>query len=89
MTYSGTLSSKGQITIPAEVRKRLGLHEGDKVEFVVEGGSTTIRPARRQENPCARFRGVLADQLPGSIAEIVDEERALRGREPGPGRKKR
>jgi AbrB family looped-hinge helix DNA binding protein len=33
------LNSKGQVTIPAELRKRHGLHEGDEVD-VIEDGST-------------------------------------------------
>lgn len=31
---SATLSSKGQITVPAEVRQVLGVNTGDRVEFV-------------------------------------------------------
>ena len=31
------VTSKGQITIPKEVRDSLGLHTGDRVEFVVQG----------------------------------------------------
>ena len=33
MRRSATLSSKGQITIPSEVRRHLGLRKGDRVEF--------------------------------------------------------
>jgi antitoxin PrlF len=36
MARSGTISSKGQITVPLEIRNRLGLKQGDRVEFVVE-----------------------------------------------------
>lgn len=28
-----TVSSKGQVTIPAEIRERLGIHPGDDVTF--------------------------------------------------------
>jgi len=32
-----TLTSKGQITIPSSVRKKLHLHEGDKIDFSLVG----------------------------------------------------
>jgi AbrB family looped-hinge helix DNA binding protein len=31
-----TMTSKGQVTIPAEVRKQLGIARGDKITFVIE-----------------------------------------------------
>ncbi len=31
-----TMTSKGQVTIPAEVRKQLGVKTGDKLTFVIE-----------------------------------------------------
>ena len=34
---AATLTSKGQITIPAAVREKLGLATGDRVEFVEVG----------------------------------------------------
>jgi antitoxin PrlF len=55
---SSIISSKGQIILPLEVRKRLGLRTGDRVEFVVENGQTTIRPARAPENPFLKYVGV-------------------------------
>lgn len=42
---TATLTSKGQITIPREVRVELGLEEGDRLEFTIEGdGSVRLRP---------------------------------------------
>jgi antitoxin PrlF len=42
----GTMTSKGQITIPANVRKDLGLHPGSRVAFVrTEAGTYEIRPS--------------------------------------------
>jgi AbrB family looped-hinge helix DNA binding protein len=46
MTYSSPIRSKGQVTVPQEIRKRLGLSSGDRVEFVIVGEETVIRPVR-------------------------------------------
>jgi antitoxin PrlF len=69
MTYSSTLTSKGQITIPKEIRTRLGLKEGERVEFVTEGDATLIRPARTDENPFSAYAGILGT-FPGGVPEI-------------------
>jgi antitoxin PrlF len=43
-----TLTSKGQITIPSQVREALGLEKGDRVEFVEQGkGQFVIVAATR------------------------------------------
>ncbi|WP_085524586.1 AbrB/MazE/SpoVT family DNA-binding domain-containing protein [Tuberibacillus sp. Marseille-P3662] len=36
---SGRITSKGQVTIPAEIRKELNLEEGDRIQFVHEGSA--------------------------------------------------
>ena len=59
MPRSSTISSKGQITVPLEIRNRLGLKQGDRVEFVIESDRTTIRPARAPENPFLKYAGAL------------------------------
>jgi antitoxin PrlF len=42
---AAVLTSKGQVTIPADVRKRLGLSSGDRIEFIeIEKGLFAIRP---------------------------------------------
>lgn len=38
------ITSKGQITLPKEVRDRLSLKPGDAIEFIEEGGKTWVRP---------------------------------------------
>lgn len=39
------ITSKGQVTIPQQVRRELGLEPGDEVEIVVRDGVATILPA--------------------------------------------
>ena len=34
--------AKGQVTIPKDVRKALGVTSGDRITFIVEGGSVRI-----------------------------------------------
>ena len=43
-----TLTSKGQITIPADIRKALGLSAGERVVFTqLEDGTTLMRAKTR------------------------------------------
>ena len=42
---TAAVTSKGQITIPAEVRKKLGLKPGDRVRFIEgENGEYIFKP---------------------------------------------
>jgi AbrB family looped-hinge helix DNA binding protein len=44
-----TLTKKGQVTIPKAIRTSLGLHSGDKLEFVItETGEALLRPVTRK-----------------------------------------
>lgn len=40
-----TITQKGQVTIPVEIRTRLGLKPKDKVRFELEGDMVKLRPA--------------------------------------------
>lgn len=73
---SSTISSKGQITVPAEVRKRLGLKPGDRVEFDLEDNRTTLRRARGPKNPFLKYVGALPAF--SSVREINAWQRSLR-----------
>ena len=77
---SSTISSKGQVTVPIEVRHRLGLKEGDRVEFVFEDGRTVLRPARPEKNPFTEYIGCLPAF--SSLAEINAWVRDLRDDDP-------
>jgi AbrB family looped-hinge helix DNA binding protein len=38
-----TVTSKGQVTIPQEVRQKLGIRQGSKVEFSIAGDHVEMR----------------------------------------------
>jgi antitoxin PrlF len=69
MKKIATVTSKGQVTVPLAVRTRLGLREGDRLEFVSQGDEIILRPARREENPFAAYVGALP-AFPEGLAGI-------------------
>ena len=71
MNYSSVVSSKGQVTIPQEVRVHLGLNEGDRLEFTIEGDHTVIRPVRARKNSFEAYAGVLGT-FAGGAEEVGD-----------------
>ncbi|MGA8762143.1 MAG: AbrB/MazE/SpoVT family DNA-binding domain-containing protein [Candidatus Sulfotelmatobacter sp.] len=78
MSHFSTISSKGRLTVPQEIRKRLGLEPGDRVEFVMEEDRTVIRPDRSKANPFEKFIGI-ADPFPGGeegIKAWIDDMRS-------------
>jgi AbrB family looped-hinge helix DNA binding protein len=81
MPPKSTLSSKGRITIPLEIRRRFGLKEGDRVEFVVEGEWMIIRPAQSPKNPFEKYAGALLAfhserEIKTWVSSLRDEEAA-------------
>lgn len=74
-----TMTSKGQITVPAEVRRRLGLKAGDTLIFVMgEEGEVALRVPHYPD--VASVLGA-AGRLPESrswseIERVIADERA-------------
>ena len=54
---STTMTVKGQVTIPKDLRDHLGLHAGDQVDFVfADDGSVRLQPLRRKTVPTPKGR---------------------------------
>jgi AbrB family looped-hinge helix DNA binding protein len=69
--FVSTISSKGQVTIPVDIRRQLGVGSADKVAFVLtDAGTVELRPVR------FTLEAVLGS-LPGLINESVDLEREI------------
>jgi len=75
---TGTISSKGQITVPAEIRDELGLRPGTVVSFELREGGVLLRKGTSGEHPVDRLFGRLHLERP--VDALLDE---MRG--PGPG----
>ena len=62
---AATITSKGQITIPKDIRALLDLHSGDKINFIVEeSGEVRFLPATQD---VGSLKGIIAKP-----AKIVD-----------------
>ncbi|MGN6186591.1 MAG: AbrB/MazE/SpoVT family DNA-binding domain-containing protein [Thermoanaerobaculia bacterium] len=73
---TSTLTSKGQTTVPKEVREALDLDVGDKLTWEIRGGKvavTTERPSLLD------FEGFIKNSSGDVVAEIA-EARKRRGR---------
>ncbi len=71
-----TLTSKGQITLPKDLRDRLKLRTGDKVEFFVdEAGRVELVPMTASVK---RLKGILPK--PKKVVTLEAMDRAIRQR---------
>lgn len=68
-----TISSKGWVVIPAEIRKKYNLRPGSKVELVDYGGVIALVPLC--EDPVNQGYGLLRDGP--SLTQALIEERKL------------
>jgi antitoxin PrlF len=68
--YLGSVSSKGQITLPVEVRKRLGIKPGDKVALSIEDETLVVKPA--QSGLRAGFMSIPSLKSPMSVEEMTE-----------------
>jgi len=80
---TATVSEKGQVVIPAEIRKLLGIAPGTQLDFTVEGQSLRVEVARRAvPTRVEDGYGMLVCRKPGKrrLAEF-DVARAMRERD--------
>jgi AbrB family looped-hinge helix DNA binding protein len=70
------ISSKGQVTVPVEVRRALGLVAGVAVEFLVREGEAVMRKRSDGTHPVDAIYGTL--RLPKSVDALIDDMRGPR-----------
>lgn len=69
------VTTKGQVTVPKEIRERLGIEPGDEVAFEETEAGYVIRK-RVDENPFERWRG--AADADATVEERMAELRGER-----------
>jgi len=73
---AATITSKGQITIPKDIRTLLDLHSGDKVNFIVEeSGEVHFLPATQD---VSTLKGIVAK--PKKAVNIEDMKATIKAR---------
>jgi len=72
---SSTVTSKGQITIPAEFRRALGIRPGARVYMKLEDGTIRVDPCSYTDRTAGMFKGRLP--RPATIKE--EKEAAAEG----------
>jgi AbrB family looped-hinge helix DNA binding protein len=73
------VTSKGQITVPYEIRRALGVRAGDKLEFETKEGGCSVRPVRA-EDPFEQFRGIGTPGIGRGRKAVLRWSRQMRGR---------
>jgi antitoxin PrlF len=75
---TGTISSKGQVTIPKKIRELLKVETSDKIVFIpLEEGKVLITS---KENPAKALFGMLKHRKPARPVSLKRMETAIRKR---------
>ena len=81
------MTSKGQLTVPKEVRQKLGLKPGDRIRFLLEAdGRVRLMPAKRDISDLVGIlpkpkRTLRLKEMDEAIAQAVVEEFARHDRD--------
>ena len=82
MKMTARITSKGQLTIPKEVRRALGVRAGDSLLFEIgdDSGEVRVRVARKPVS-FADYAGIWREGKGMSTEEVNSYVRDLRGHE--------
>jgi len=58
------VTSKGQVTIPNEIRKKFGIRRDDRIDFIVEGNRVVMVPVKTLQD----LRGAVKPREQGGFA---------------------
>jgi len=73
------VQEKGQVTIPAEIRKKLGLKKGDYVAFVETDQGVLISPQEIVAQEALEEIGQILKEKGLTLEELIQSGREIRG----------
>lgn len=73
------VQEKGQVTIPAEIRRKLGLKKGDLVAFVETDQGVLIRPQEVIAVDILDRMGRILKEKGVTLEELMEDGREMRG----------
>jgi antitoxin PrlF len=79
MQKQARITGKGQITVPREVRRLLGVRAGDRLLFEGDGKGIRVRPVRSQ-SAFSKYRGIGNSEMGSGRKNIHRWLREQRGR---------
>ena len=77
---SGRLTSKGQLTIPVELRTILNIKEGDRLAFVLDESERIIEVQPKTKKSIRGVMGALKPTFPIDVDEAIELARIERAR---------
>ena len=77
---SGKLTSKGQLTIPVELRTLLNLKEGDRLAFVLDENEKIIEVQPKNKKSIRDVMGVLKPNVPINVEEAIERAKTERAK---------
>ena len=78
MQKQARITSKGQITVPRDIRRALGVRPGDRLLFESDSTGVRVRPVRAK-SPFDKYRGIGNPRIPSGRKAVRDWVRRLRG----------
>lgn len=79
MQKRARITSKGQITIPRDIRRALGVRSGDSLIFECDAKGVRVCPVR-VESRFEKYRGIGNPGIPSGRKGVLDWVRKLRGK---------
>ncbi len=75
-SFEATVTSKGQITVPREIRKKLQLKKGSKVVFHPEGNAAVMKPkAKDAFEELLKLRERVPKFTPQEIEQMIKDSK--------------